>query len=193
MNYLAHILLSGADPELRIGNLLGDFVTPAQAAALPPTMLRGVHMHRFIDRYADSHTCVQLSKSRISPLRRRYAGILVDIFYDHFLAARWPTYGSGPLRDFTQHFYQQLEQHYPWLPPRLQTLLPIWRREDWLAGYAEVSGIDQVLQAFSRHRVQRENPLADAVCELRDNYATLEADFQMFWPQLASACTQWQP
>src|SRR4051812_26307099 len=104
MNYLAHLLLSENSPEARIGNLMGDFV---KSASLDPNtysapMRRGITLHQKIDAYTDTHPVFQISRTRISAPRRRYAGILIDIFYDHFLATHWSDFSPQPLPDFTQ-------------------------------------------------------------------------------------------
>jgi hypothetical protein len=101
MNYLAHLHLAPDDAAARVGNLLGDFLKPSHAGHLPQALQQGMALHRQIDSHTDSHPLVARSKQRIAAERRRYAGILVDIFYDHFLAQHWPRFSSMPLADFT--------------------------------------------------------------------------------------------
>jgi acyl carrier protein phosphodiesterase len=184
MNYLAHLHLAPDDAAARVGNLLGDFLKPSHAGHLPQTLQQGMALHRQIDSYTDSHPLVAHSKQRITAERRRYAGILVDIFYDHFLAQHWSRFSSMPLADFTARSYAELDAHRQWLPPRLLEILPRMQAEDWLQSYANVDGIAAVLRNFSRHRIQRDNPVADGINDLLQHYSALEQDFLDFYPQL---------
>lgn len=190
MNYLAHLQLAPDDASARVGNLLGDFIKPAHAGHLPPSLQQGMALHRQIDSYTDSHPLVLQSKTRIAAERRRYAGILVDIFYDHFLARHWDTFASLPLAAFTRRSYAELQQHRQWLPPRLLDMLPRMQAEDWLGSYAETEGIAAVLRGFSRHRIRRDNPVANGIDDLLQQYSALEADFLAFYPQLQQAVAQ---
>lgn len=187
MNYLAHLHLAPDDAAARVGNLLGDFLKPSHAGHLPQALQQGMALHRQIDSHTDSHPLVAQSKQRIAAERRRYAGILVDIFYDHFLARHWTEFASMPLADFTARSYAELEAHRQWLPPRLLEILPRMRAEDWLQSYAGLDGIAAVLRGFSRHRIRRTNPVADGIQDLKQHYAALEQDFLDFYPQLQQA------
>ncbi len=184
MNYLAHLHLAPDHPAARVGNLLGDFLKPSAAGHLPPDLQAGMALHRRIDALTDSHPLVLASKARIAPARRRYAGILVDIFYDHFLARHWRRFDVRPLPDFTRQCYAELRDFHPWLPPRLRDILPLMSAEDWLLSYRRTEGIADVLARFSRHRIQRANPVADGIIDLLENYDGLEQDFLDFYPSL---------
>ena len=102
MNYLAHLFLSEDIPEGRIGNFLGDFVKTSPLDQYPLLMRRGIALHHKIDLYTDTHSVVHTSIKRITPDRRRYAGVLIDVFYDHFLAVHWSQYSAIPLHDFAR-------------------------------------------------------------------------------------------
>ncbi|QBJ79128.1 ACP phosphodiesterase [Aquitalea sp. USM4] len=190
MNYLAHLHLAPDNPAARVGNLLGDFLKPSRAGHLPVPLQQGMLLHRQIDSHTDSHPLVMQSKNRIAPIRRRYAGILVDIFYDHFLARHWTSFSSMPLTDFTARSYAELQAHRQWLPPRLLEILPRMQAQDWLGSYAETEGIAAVLCGFSRHRIKRDNPVANGIDDLLQHYAALETDFLAFYPQLQQAVAQ---
>ncbi|MCW3479092.1 ACP phosphodiesterase [Neisseriaceae bacterium JH1-16] len=184
MNYLAHLHLAPDDAEARVGNLLGDFVKPANAGHLPPGIVAGMTLHRQIDRYTDAHPLFRLSKTHIAPERRRYAGILIDIFYDHFLALHWDTLAGRPLPEFTQQVYAELAERNALLPPRLQDILPRMTADDWLLGYRELDGIAATLRGFSRHRLSRPNAVAGGIDDLIAAYPILDAEFLAFYPQL---------
>lgn len=190
MNYLAHLRLAPDEPLLRLGNLLGDFARGVDVAALPEPLRRGIAQHRAIDRFTDAHPVFRRSRQRLPPALRRFGGVLVDVYYDHFLARHWSRFGDGRgLEDFTQAVYGELQQHDAWLPPQLQQAAPLMRRQDWLAGYRELANIDVTLQRMSR-RLRRDNPLGQGGEELRRHYDGLQDDFVAFFPDaLAHAQT----
>lgn len=183
MNYLAHALLAGDDADCRLGGLLGDFIKGPlwpPPPGLAPAVVRGIVLHRRIDSFADSHPAFQRSRQRVSAERRRYSGILVDLFYDHFLAAHWKRYSPEPLEVFTAGVYALLGERA--LPERLAQILPAMRADDWLAGYREAAAIGWALDRIGEHRVRRSNPLRGAGGELALNYRDFEGDFAEFLP-----------
>lgn len=186
MNYLAHAFLSRASPELLIGGLLGDFVKGALGERYTPTVRAGILLHRAIDRYTDAHPTVRASCAHISPVRRRFAAILVDVFYDHFLARHWSRYAELPLEDFTQQVYSTLLPDIASYPERLQRMLPRMAADDWLASYAEIESVEAALHGIARRfqRYPRAAVLTDGVQELLLNYAALEQHFLEFFPEL---------
>ncbi|NDV14008.1 ACP phosphodiesterase [Crenobacter caeni] len=186
MNYLAHLALSPDDTAVRLGNLMGDFCRKAELSALPPAFLDGYALHQHIDRYTDAHPLHRQSRARISARRARYSGVLIDLFYDHFLARHWDRWYTPDLGRFAQDVYHALDANRALLPVRLAQVAPLMRADDWLVAYREVDGIARVIDAFARHRARAGNPLTGSACELLANYAALEADFFAFYPQLAA-------
>jgi acyl carrier protein phosphodiesterase len=181
MNWLAHLRLSPDEPQVRLGALLGDFARADDVERLPPRVRDGVLHHRALDRFTDAHPVFRRSRARLSAPVRRFVGVLVDVFYDHFLARDWHRFGDGgPLRAFTAAQYALLDRHRALLPAALRSVAPAMQREDWLASYAELAGIDLVLARMSQ-RLRRENPLASGGGELRAHYAELEGDFAEFF------------
>ncbi|MFQ3615910.1 MAG: ACP phosphodiesterase [Cyanobacteriota bacterium] len=189
MNYLAHLLLSEPDPLARLGNLAGDFLKGADVRSLHPTIQRGIALHRQIDAYTDRHPIVRQSKARVEPPYCRLAGVLVDVFYDHFLAVHWEIYGVGALEEFVQGVYADLQHHQALLPPSLQRALPFMLAGDWLIAYRQVSGIAMILERMAR-RSRRSPLLASSICVLHHHYDTLEQDFHQFFPRLTQAVQQ---
>lgn len=181
MNYLAHALLAGDDPADRLGAMLGDFVKGPLPAGLPDAVAAGVALHRHIDSYADAHAAFRRSRGRVSPARRRYAGIMTDLFYDHFLARHWHAYCGEPLPAFAARVYDLLAQHQPLLPPRLGRLFPAMRAQDWLSSYWEIDAVGAALDGMARHRLRQPNRLAGAVEELHACYEDFEQDFRTFF------------
>jgi len=187
MNYLAHAFLSRSSPELLIGGMLGDFVKGRERLQLySPVVRTGILLHRAIDRYTDAHPTVSASCTLISPARRRFAGILVDVFYDHFLARHWQRYDDLPLEEFTRQVYATLLPHSASYPERLQRILPHMAADDWLASYAEIESVDAALHGIARRfqRYPRAVALADGVQELIRHYAAHEQYFLDFFPEL---------
>jgi acyl carrier protein phosphodiesterase len=183
MNHLAHLLLAENSPEIKLGNFLGDFVTGQDLQQFSEAIQWGIRCHQKIDAFTDSHPIFQTSKRRIAPERRRFAGIMVDIFYDHFLANNWENYIPESLVHFSQNFYQLLQQYQSVLPLALQRALPFLIKEDWFNTYRTIEGIELTLWRVSR-RLTRENPLARGILDLRTQYPAFEQDFLQFWPEI---------
>ncbi len=191
MNYLAHLYLAGTTDEALVGNLLGDFVRGTiRVDDWPAEIARGIQLHRRIDSFTDSHPLVLQSKQRISPERRRVAGIIVDVCYDHFLARHWERFSDIPLRSFTSRVYQALQKHEALLPERLRRMAPRMAAEDWLHSYRDAETAAFVLERIAL-RLRAPNALAGSGAELMANYEQLEADFLRFFPSAidyAAAC-----
>ncbi|MBM3115050.1 ACP phosphodiesterase [Jeongeupia naejangsanensis] len=182
MNYLSHAVLAGPAPADRAGGVAGDFVKGILPGALPADLADGVALHREIDAYADLHPAFAASRARVSPLRRRYGGIMVDLFYDHLLAVHWSLFSPGEtLPHFTARLYAELAIQ-PGLPAGFVAVLPKMQQTDWLASYRNVDSVAFALDRMAEHRIRRVNPLAGAADELREHYAGFEADFLAFMP-----------
>ncbi|MBS1812892.1 MAG: DUF479 domain-containing protein [Acidobacteria bacterium] len=183
MNYLAHLFLADNTPESLVGAMLGDFVKGTAKNNYSPVIQRNIELHRSIDSYTDAHPIVRESKTVVAAERRRYAGVLLDIFYDHFLATHWHRFSPVDLPTFTQNAYTVLHQHHALLPEKLQRMLPFMRAEDWLASYRKVEWVDVTLQRMSK-RLRRGDSLASGIAELQTHYDRFEADFLAFFPDL---------
>lgn len=189
MNWLAHVFLSEPDTEFRLGNLLADVVKGKAREAMPAAFLRGVGCHRIIDRFTDFHPVVERSRSRIRPPLRRYAGILVDIFYDHYLARDWSRYCSVPLDRFTAQFYASFRCRPPSLPEEACIVLDRIAAEDRLGSYCNASGIDTALKRLSSYlsgRWSRSVPLELGMADLIEYGDEFAADFAEFFPELTA-------
>ena len=185
MNHLAHLLLAGDDPEAKVGQVLADFVTAGEIEAFAPGIQAGIRAHQHIDAFADSHPVFARARRRLKPPYRRFGGILLDIYFDHFLARSWERYGDGgSLVSFAKRSYCLLN-HYRNLPSsRFRAVVEVMSRDDWLVGYAQLDGVDRALRGLSK-RFPHANPLASGGAVLRDEYTTLESDFHDFFPLLA--------
>ncbi|MEX5687508.1 MULTISPECIES: acyl carrier protein phosphodiesterase [Pseudomonas] len=182
MNYLAHLHLGGQRPGQLLGSLYGDFVKGRLLGQFDPEIEAAIQLHRRIDVFTDRHPLVDISLSRFSITRRRYAGIVLDVFFDHCLARDWTLYADQPLEQFTSDVYRVLSTE-PQLPERLAMIAPHMVAHDWLGSYREFAVLEQVLRGISR-RLSRPEELAGAMQELRLLYEPLSEDFRLFYPQL---------
>ena len=192
MNYLAHVYLAGPQVTDRVGGLLGDFVKGPLPCGLPPDLASGVALHRFIDGYTDQLPAFIRSRQRISPSRRRFSGVMIDLIYDHFLARHWRSFCDEPLLRFTQEFYLSLEDYRDWLPASLLAILERMRQRNWLAAYADLAVIGRALDQIGTHRIQRTNTLVGSLSELEAHYAELEQDFWDFIPEVIQQASGWR-
>ena len=168
---------------------LGDFVKGPLPAGLPRALASGVALHRAIDGFADRHPAFMASRARISPLRRRVGGVLVDLFYDHLLARDWGDYCPEPLDAYTARLYAALSAHTGALPERAHEIADLMRRNDWLGSYRNVAAVGRAIDRMAVYRLSRTNPLGGGIEEFLADAADFEADFRAFLPDaLAFAC-----
>jgi len=187
LNWLAHALLSKPNIEFRLGNLLQDLIKGRERAAMPAGFLDGVRHHQVIDAFTDSHPIVFRSRARISGDYRHANGILVDIFYDHFLALDWEQYSTEPLETFTAQLYADIRAGMTQFPAQAQAVLERMISEDRLGSYRRLDGIEESLRRVSLRlaaRIGRDLGLERGVSELVANFESLRADFAEFFPQL---------
>ncbi|EJM69413.1 ACP phosphodiesterase [Pseudomonas sp. KB_15] len=182
MNYLAHLHLGGQRPGQLLGSLYGDFVKGRLQGQFAAEIEGAIQLHRSIDVFTDRHPLVDVALSRFSLTRRRYAGIVLDVFFDHCLARDWTLYADRPLALFTSDVYRVLSSERQ-LPERLAKIAPYMVANDWLGSYQEFEVLEQVLRGISR-RLTRPEELAAAMQELRRLYEPLSEDFRLFYPQL---------
>lgn len=192
VNFLAHLHLSGDDEAMMVGNFIGDFVKGRNLEAqFDKGIARGVELHRAIDEFTDRHAIVKQSKGRLWSTYRHYSSVIVDIFYDHFLAAGWNRYSMEPLDAYARRAYQLMERHDHILPEQVKYMLVYMIRGNWLVNYAEVEGIRRALTGMSR-RASFESKMEQAVDDLRENYMDFESDFKTFFPELSEFAAQWR-
>jgi acyl carrier protein phosphodiesterase len=183
VNYLAHMVLSDGTPLSLVGNLAGDFLHGVDVSALHPVLQEGIERHRAVDSFTDSHPLVRQTRNRLDPAWRHWRGVLVDVFYDHFLARDFEAHTGEPLASFASRAYAALREHAELLPPRLRRAVPVMIEYDWLNAYAYPEGVAQVLAGMSR-RSRRSPGLQRAVPEMVQLAPELAQDFSEFFPQL---------
>ena len=178
MNYLAHIFLSGGQPDIMIGNFIADSIKGSKYSSYPAEIQKGILLHRQIDTTTDAHPAFRQSTKRLHKNYGHYSGIIVDIFYDHFLAKNWSEYSDIPLADYIQTFYELLRNNFEILPENIQKIAPIMMEGNWLLIYAELEGIDRVLAGMNR-RTKNRSGMDKAGQELKEFYTLFEADFRL--------------
>lgn len=189
MNFLAHFFLSHQTPELMVGSYLGDFVKGKQYQQYEPAVGEGILLHREIDRYTDVHPSFLQSKRRLSTHHGHYAGVIVDIFYDHLLAAHWPMYSDVPLPRFAQRVYSTLTQRRELMPPLARQVFGYMKEYDWLASYAHVEGVARTLSGMQR-RARFPNRMGQATADLARHKHLYTLEFQEFFPQVQQHVTK---
>ncbi len=183
MNYLAHVLLSGNNEEVIIGNFIGDYVKGKHFKKYSELIRKGILMHRSIDSFTDRNKTVKKSKLLLIRKYGKYSGIIIDIFYDHFLARNWHRFSSQSLNDFTQNLHKILNKYFELLPEEVKKFVPSFIDKDWIRTYRSIEGIEKVLK-----RMSGVTTLPDetdyAISILRDNYNEIENDFLNYFPEL---------
>jgi acyl carrier protein phosphodiesterase len=193
MNWLAHIFLAEPNVESKLGNLLGDFVKGGARKELNLELQRGIACHTAIDCFTDTHSIVSQSKVRITPPQRRFAGVIIDVAYDHFLIKNWELYSQIPFDDFIIEVYTSFGA-YSAIPVTTKAQIDRMIRDDLLRSYRDLAGVESALQRISSRlegRMQRPFTLELAMPDIIDNYAALDRDFQVFFPELRSHVHEW--
>lgn len=193
MNFLAHAWLATQAAEdaavrddLVVGGMIGDSVKGLLPAGLPDRLAAGVGLHRAIDVFAESDESFRRSRLRLPAARRRVAGIVVDMAYDHFLARHWSSFEAQPLEEFAQTVYALLGVRAAELPLTFRAILPRMRARDWLSSYADVAVLAEALDRMAL-RLSRPELLQGSGVEVLQNYAGLEEDFLAFLPRARAA------
>ncbi|WP_417875974.1 ACP phosphodiesterase [Winogradskyella sediminis] len=183
MNFLAHIYLSGDNELITIGNFVGDGVRGNKYKLYPREIQIGIQLHRHIDTFTDAHPLFRQCTKRLHKGYGHYSGVIVDIFFDHFLAKNWKTYSDIPLDVYISNFYKSLSKNMDILPPRFKRITPIMIEGNWLLSYARIEGIQTVLNGMNQ-RTKGLSKMNEATKELIEHYAAFEADFTLFFEEL---------
>lgn len=183
MNFLAHAFLSGEAEDLLFGNFIADAVKGKQLELYPAGIAKGIRLHRLIDTYTDTHTVVAQTNARLRPKYKKFAPVISDIFFDHFLASQFEQYAQEPLESYTRRIYTLINRRFDLLPSRVQAFFPHMVQYNWLLSYAAIEGIEKALGGMSR-RTTFVSGMETGAEELRANYDLYAADFAAFFPEL---------
>jgi acyl carrier protein phosphodiesterase len=183
MNFLAHIYLSGKNDHLKIGNFMADGIHGKNFDEFPLDVQKGIRLHREIDYFTDFHPIFRQSKHRLHQRYGHYSGVIIDIFYDHFLAKNFSRYSDQSLEDFSANFYKLLDENFEILTPRFKMILPTLKEENWLVLYATIEGISNILYNMDR-RTRLKSKMQFSVEELTSFYSEFEIEFTLFFVEM---------
>ncbi len=183
MNFLAHIYLSFDDDEITLGNFMADSIRGNKYKHLPERVQEGIFLHREIDTFTDAHPIPKKSSKKLHYNYGHYSRVIVDIYYDHFLAKNWDTYSDEPLAHFVDRFYNLLADNYAILPARVKGMMPYMISDNWLLNYGNLEGIGKVLNGMNR-RTKNKSRMNFAIIDLEEHYDVFEAEFNAFFVEL---------
>ncbi len=183
MNFLAHIYLSGDNDLIKIGNFMADGIRGKQYENFPLDIQKGIVLHRAIDTYTDAHPVFRQSTKRLHTNYHHYAGVIVDVFYDHFLAKNWNLYSNEKLEDYVARFYQSLDKNIAVLSDKTRNFMPYMIQHNWLVSYQTVEGITKILTQMDS-RTNNQSKMRFANTELVKFYSEFENEFTLFFKDL---------
>ena len=181
MNFLAHLVLSPKEVDFISGNIAADFLKGDDRKLVSKGIRSGILMHQFVDQFTDTHEMVKTSKDRLKNHFRLLSGVLVDVFYDHFLAKDFEHIANISLEVFSEYIYDTLEKNISELPPKLQQFVPLMIQENILLSYRSLAGIQTALTRINM-RVSKKFSVRLAMAILNDLYEFLENDFRQYFP-----------
>jgi len=182
VNFLAHIYLSGDSREILIGNFIGDYVKGKEYANYTPGIQQGILLHRYIDSFTDKHAVTRKSKKLVSDRYGKYAGIVIDIFYDHFLSSNWEQYSDISLKAYVRDRYKILDSGFSNFPRGVKNWFPYFIKSNWLEAYTSFQGLIMVFSRMS-YRTSLPDHSEYAVAQLQDNYDVMKGYFQEFFKE----------
>jgi len=183
MNYLAHIYLSGTHTELRFGNFIADAVPGKQYEIYTKGIQDGILLHRAIDTFTDQHPIFRKHSKLLFPDFGHYGRVIVDMFYDHFLASLWNNYHPQTLEIFAEDFYNEIDKQEEFLPQKMRKAFPYMKEQNWLIQYRSIAGLETILGQMER-RTKFESNLSASVKNLEIHYSVFKNDFEVFFEQI---------
>ncbi len=183
MNFLSHLYLAGNSEGLIIGNYIADSVKGSQFNNFSKEIQQGILLHRKIDTFTDSHPMVEQSKQRLREKYKKYAGVIVDIYYDHYLAINWNQYSNQELESFVTAIYAIINSYHSLLPEKSVLFTRYMLEHNILVGYSKLEGIERVLKGMAR-RTSFESNMENAIQDLKEHFDLFENEFKIFFPEL---------
>ena len=187
MNFLAHIYLSGDNDLIKIGNFMADGIGGNNYLDFPLEVQKGIILHRAIDTFTDAHPIFRKSKHRLHEKYGHYSGVIIDIFYDHFLAKNWSVYSTKELEVVANDFYESLKSNHEILTERTKGMLPYMIARNWLVSYASIEGLSMILFQMD-HRTKNRVDMHLSINELKEFYTEFEEEFSFFFEELRLHC-----
>jgi acyl carrier protein phosphodiesterase len=184
LNFLAHLYLAGNNDGLIIGNFIADMVKGKSYLNYSEPIQNGILLHRQIDSFTDTHPIFRKTKRRILKDQGPYSGVVVDMFYDHFLAIEWPQFSNEKLDDFVCRNYRLMIKNYRILPERARYILPYLVRQNWLSNYAKFEPLSLIFDRMDR-RTNYRSGMKTGVETLKKHYPEIKKDFYAFMPEIS--------
>lgn len=183
MNFLAHLYLSGDNRELQFGNFIADAVKGSHMNGYPDMIRKGILLHREIDSFTDTHPVFRQSRRRLSVKYDKYSGVIVDLYYDHYLSKYWSDFSTSDIKKHVASAYLNLVLRFDLLPQRSKRILPFMITQNWLVGYADLDALKRVFKGMAR-RTNYLSGMENAVEDLENDYNLYEAEFREFFPEI---------
>jgi acyl carrier protein phosphodiesterase len=174
-----------------VGGFLGDFVKGRLPSTYQPHIDRGIRLHRAIDGFTDQHPIVKQSQQRLGADLRRFAPVISDVVFDHFLARHWLAFHSTALPNYCAGVYETIRAFDAHLPANINQLIARMQQHQSLENYVQPQAVNRVLNHLSQ-RLKRTNPMVAGFDEFMQHYDALEADFLLFFPEALAFSSDWQ-
>lgn len=185
MNFLAHVFLSGDDFHLAVGNLIADQVKKNEVHNFPLKIQKGIHLHRAIDYFTDTHPIFKACVTELFPKYRHYSRVIVDMYFDHFLAVHWDRFHPSPLTEFSTHFYTELIESEIEFSAKINRFISALTTYNWFEQYKTVEGLGMILAQMDK-RTRFDSNLAGSTTELIEKYSYFEDHFLNFMNPLTA-------
>ncbi len=190
MNHFAHLVLAKPTTASVVGNLLGDFARGVDLEGLPSDIHAGLMNHRAVDRFTDSHLIVQQMRAVFSPQRRRFAGIALDIYFDHLLLTHWAEFETRDDKDLIDGFYRRIRLGQSLMPSaQMRKVSQHIVDYDWFGSYRDLDQVAEVLDRVAA-RIRFANQFDHSIDDLLVHQAMIEDGFFEFYPQLQAHVVQ---
>jgi acyl carrier protein phosphodiesterase len=190
MNHFAHLVLAQPTVESTVGNLLGDFARGVDQASLPAAVEAGLLNHRAVDRFTDAHPLVLEMKRSFSARRRRFAGIALDIYFDHLLITHWDRFEERSLENLIVGLYQRMDEGRKLMPhDEMQLVTRRMIEYDWFGSYGDIDAVAEALDRVAA-RIRFANDFDNAIEDLQRSHEMILQGFLEFYPQLQRHVTE---
>lgn len=184
MNFLAHLYLSPENEHFQLGNFVADAIKGKNTAILSKPFADGVNMHHQIDAFTDHHPLNTVLRKHLRQYFHKYSGVVLDIYYDHFLALHWEQYADIKLENYVSEVYLMCLRNYDQLPLKTRYIMPYMISGNWLYNYANYRGLYNVFEGMAR-RTTFESGMQNSVDVLKKEYQMIQTGFEAFFPELA--------
>ena len=150
---------------------------------------KGILLHRSIDSFTDMHPIYRQSKRRLHEKYGHYSGVIMDIFYDHYLAKNWDFYCEEKLEDYVDNFYQLLKNNIDLLTEKVKKMIPYMIAQNWLLSYTTIEGL-QMIMIQMNHRTKNRVQMQESIVELKEFYSEFDEEFSLFFEDLRKHCKE---